>query len=159
MNDLQESLKDLRDIHLPEATSFWPLAPGWWILLILVPLLYFIIRYMVRRMLMPKYKKMALAELKNISSDYEVSQNTQETCGEISLLIRQALVAKIGNQAVAGLVSEEWLAYLDKISKTDCFSNGAGRFIVTAPYSNNDTESDINIIELIAATKKLLGRL
>jgi len=175
LNNLQEQLKDLRDIHMPEPVSIWPLAPGWWILLILIPVLFFIVRFIVRRLLMPKYKKIALQELSNITTNYAVAKNSHETCGEISLLIRKALVAKLGNQEVAGLVTGEWLAYLDNLSKTDSFSNGAGRHIVTTPYAKHDgsggiipgqnisskgnlpTESDIE--ELIVATKKLLGRL
>ena len=27
-----QALAGLRDIHLPEAGSIWPLAPGWWLL-------------------------------------------------------------------------------------------------------------------------------
>jgi hypothetical protein len=34
-----DPLANLRDIHLPEAISWWPMAPGWWVLLILVSLL------------------------------------------------------------------------------------------------------------------------
>lgn len=156
MNDLQEALKDLRDIHVPEPISIWPLAPGWWALMILLPILVLLFNFVLKKMLMPKYKKLALAELKNITSNYEISNNSHETCGEISLLIRKALVAKIGNEAVAGLVSEEWLAYLDKLSKTESFSTGVGRTIISAPYERT---SDVNIDELIAVTKKLLGNL
>jgi len=157
---LQEQLKDLKDIHLPDPVSVWPLAPGWWGLMILIPVLYFLIRFIVKRMLMPKYKKLALLELKNIESNYQASNNAHETCGEVSLLIRKALVAKLGNEAIAGLVTEEWLAYLDKLSRTDCFSNGVGRHIVTTVYSNPESDTDeINIEELFSATKKLLGRL
>ena len=54
MNDLQEQLKDLRDIHLPDPVSIWPLAPGWWALMILVPVLYFLIRFIVRKVREPK---------------------------------------------------------------------------------------------------------
>jgi len=37
---LAQQLSELRGIHLPEAISpWWPIAPGWWALLILVPLL------------------------------------------------------------------------------------------------------------------------
>jgi len=32
-------LDQLRDIHLPEAVSWWPLAPGWWLLMVLTCLL------------------------------------------------------------------------------------------------------------------------
>ena len=31
-----DPLAQLRDIHLPEPVSIWPLAPGWWILLTLL---------------------------------------------------------------------------------------------------------------------------
>ena len=156
MNDMQEALKDLRDIHLPDPVSVWPLAPGWWILMILIPVLLVLLRFVIKRMLMPKYKKLALKELTSISVNYEISRNSHETCGEVALLIRKALVAKIGNQEVAGLVGEEWLAYLDRLSKTNCFTEGTGRLIISAPYAK---ESDVDIDELLSATKKLLGRL
>jgi len=156
MNDLQEALKDLRDIHLPEPVSIWPLAPGWWMLLVLIPVLIFILRILLKRMLMPKYKKLALKELANISVNYDINRNSHETCGEVALLIRKSLVAKIGNQEVAGLVGEEWLAYLDRLSKTNCFTEGTGRHIISAPYAK---DSDVDIDELISATKKLLGHL
>ena len=26
----------LRDLHLPEAIGWWPLAPGWWVVIALV---------------------------------------------------------------------------------------------------------------------------
>jgi hypothetical protein len=36
MNNPDPLLAQLRDIHTPEPISWWPLAPGWWILLALI---------------------------------------------------------------------------------------------------------------------------
>ena len=33
MNEVDPTVLPLRDIHLPAAVSWWPLAPGWWLLL------------------------------------------------------------------------------------------------------------------------------
>ncbi len=33
MNGATPTTLELRDIHLPEAISWWPPAPGWWFLL------------------------------------------------------------------------------------------------------------------------------
>ena len=30
---MEENALPLRDLHLPEAIGWWPLAPGWWVLL------------------------------------------------------------------------------------------------------------------------------
>ena len=105
---------------------------------------------------MSQNKKLAIKELSNIEANFAVANDSRGACGEISLLIRKVLVAKLGNKEVAGLVTEEWLAYLDKLSQTDCFTKGPGRLLVSAPYAK---ESDVNIPELLIATKKLLSRL
>lgn len=40
MVNLQQQLQhQLRDIHLPKPISWWPLAPGWWILMAIILIL------------------------------------------------------------------------------------------------------------------------
>ena len=46
----QDPLSQLRDIHTPDPISWWPLAPGWWILAGLVIIgLVFLIRWLIKR--------------------------------------------------------------------------------------------------------------
>lgn len=156
MNELQELLKDLKDIHEPTAVSIWPPAIGWWLLPIIIALLIFIIVWWWKRAQTPNYKKLALLDLKNIETNYQIQKNSKATAGEIALLIRKAMVAKYGNQKIAGMIESEWLAHLDNVSQTDLFTNGAGSAIVIAPYTK---ESSVDIENLFVATKKLLGRL
>ena len=39
---------ELRDIHLPEASLWWPPAPGWWISLALILLLAWLLPSLLR---------------------------------------------------------------------------------------------------------------
>jgi len=157
MDQLQEALKDLRDIHQPDPVSIWPLAPGWWILIILVPVLIFLIRFLMKRKRKPNYKKLASDELQSIIADFEIQRNSHKTLGEISLFIRKVLVAKNGNAEVAGLIGEDWLDYLDSVSGTDLFSNGGASIIATSPYRKQD--EDLDIQDLITATQSLVKKL
>ena len=38
----------LKDIHLPDVGLWWPLAPGWWLLLILVLLVIYYLPRLLR---------------------------------------------------------------------------------------------------------------
>jgi len=153
MDELQEALKDLRDIHEPDPISFWPPAPGWWIMLLFAIMAIFLLRWWLKRDKSPRYKKLANEALKNITTNYEVQRNGYKAAGEISELIRKVMVLTDDRSEVAGMIDEEWLSYLDSKSGTDSFTKGAGRVLTTAIYQK---ESDIDVEGLLAATKVLL---
>lgn len=153
MDELQEALKDLRDIHEPDPVSFWPLAPGWWIVLLIIIFSVFLLRWWLKRDKSPRYKKLANEELKNITTNYEVQRNGHKTAGEVSELIRKIMILTDNRAEVAGMIDEEWLAYLDEKSGTELFTKGAGRILTTAVYQK---ESDIDVDGLLAATRALL---
>ncbi|HFE37133.1 MAG TPA: DUF4381 domain-containing protein, partial [Gammaproteobacteria bacterium] len=128
MDELQEALQDLRDIHAPEPISFWPLAVGWWVLLGLLILLLFLFLWWLKARKKPNYKKLANEEFKNIKANYEIQQNAYQAANELAVLIRKTLLAT-DKQQVAGMVDEEWLSYLDKKSRSHLFSKGAGSIL------------------------------
>ena len=60
----EDPLSQLADIHLPDPVSIWPLAPGWWlvIVLILAGLCWLSIQY-IRKTILNRRLKAAQAEL------------------------------------------------------------------------------------------------
>jgi hypothetical protein len=62
--DIADALSELADIRMPGEVSYWPLAPGWWILaaLLLALAVYGVIR-LRKRLLLQKRLNAAISEL------------------------------------------------------------------------------------------------
>ena len=79
-------LDQLRDIHLPEPISWWPLAPGWWILIIAGCLLSaWLIRVFYRRHSAGLYRRQAQKKLKVL----QLRGNSQQQLRELFELLKQ----------------------------------------------------------------------
>ena len=111
-------LANLRDIHLPKAIGWWPLAPGWYLLflLILCLSLFFVYKLHKKRQ-QAKAKKEALKLLKRYEEQYDLEGDSQKTCMQISELLRRVALAYFERQKVAGLQGDEWLQFLNQSSK------------------------------------------
>jgi len=139
MND-SENLSDnpldnLHDIHFPEAVSYWPPAPGWWLLIILSVILVIVGYWLYRRVVHPNIRKQALAELAKLNQQLEDNQYPNQFFIDVSILIRRIAITVFGRKQVAGLAGESWLKFLDETSKSTFFTTGNGRLLATAPYS------------------------
>jgi len=129
----------LRDIHLPEPISWWPPAPGWWILLIVVPTLAFLLAWLWRWLRRKTPRKLALQELESI---VQGGQDAQEKVRRIAILLRRTALSVYPREEVAGLAGEAWLAFLDGPLQDKGFSAGAGRLLIEAPY-RREAQADV----------------
>jgi len=132
----------LKDLHLPEAISWWPPAIGWWLLAALIILTiafgYWLFKRLTRKTPVKAAKKL-LAQLQ---------QNTQmdglQKVAQLSILLRRVAISTAVTD-VAGLTNQAWLAYLDKNMKNAPFSEGIGKLLVDAPYRQTPpSETDLN---------------
>lgn len=135
----------LRDLHLPAEVGWWPLAPGWWILIALgagLVLWYAWLKFEAWRA--NRARRVALRELAWVSRRYEESGDVLRLAGDLSELLRRGLLAYAPRSEVAGLTGDRWLAWLDRGLDEPVFERGAGRLIVSLPYQNPDRvrESD-----------------
>ncbi len=152
--NIDNQLKTMADIHLPDQISWWPPAFGWWIVLIVTLLLMYLIYKVIRKKLhQGKYKKQARKELQTISHFWKKHQNLIATSSRLSVLIRR--IALANNQSgkhgtknkrtqVASLTAQQWLLYLEQQpGLTDC-SKLYKEILIQLPYQDPSIHFDIS---------------
>ena len=148
----------LRDLHLPEPVSWWPLAPGWWllILLALLAMAYGLVRAYQRRQ---RYaaRRYALRELARYEAEY-LEHNDPVTLGkQLSQLLRRGMLAYAPRSEIAGLTGEAWLHWLDRGMPLPYFHTEGGKSLLQLPYrSSQDDFADVDIDALLAAVRMRL---
>ena len=144
---MQPTQLPLRDIHLPEAISWWPPALGWWLLAVLVPLSIYLIYRLIKRIGRKTALKTARKILLQIKQDNQL--DNKRKLNELSSLVRRVAISTTDRNECAGLVGQAWLDYLDRSVKGEPFTQGVGRLLSDAPYRQAvPTEQEIG--ELIA---------
>ncbi|MCK4710514.1 MAG: DUF4381 domain-containing protein [Gammaproteobacteria bacterium] len=136
----------LKDIHLPDAVSWWPLASGYWIIIafiIICIILYFAITNYKNKY---KIKKIALAEFYRLKKEYTATLNKKQLVTSLSELIRRAAISTYPRSDCASLTGKNWLNWLDKQIKKSSpnFSNGPGYLLTDFVYSKQEHSDDIN---------------
>jgi len=152
--DPESTKVPLRDIHLPEAISWWPPAVGWWIvagiIIICVLGFYLLKRHHERR----KVAKAALKELLGIKADFDTSLDAQRFITKLSTLLRRVCVTTFPNENVANIIGKDWLVFLDQCiiqkekDKEPLFSRNAASVLLNVPYMDKIRNSDMPIEEL-----------
>jgi len=144
----------LRDIHLPVDPSWWPPAPGWWLLAVLgVLALVFAARAGLRHRRERRWCQRVLAEVERIAAGHTAQPDTARLAADLSQLLRRASL--LLDPHAAGLHGEAWLGFLDARLGNDDFSRGVGRALLDAPWRRTpafDTDA------LIALTRAWLAR-
>lgn len=140
-NPLLSQLEGLID---PSQTSWWPLAPGWWVLamlllLLLVAFSVWFANYKKRN----AYRKEALKRLQHL----KIQQ--QDTIANINALLKQTALTAYGRSAVSRLTGEPWLDFLltkntkHTVSETEL--NQLKTIVCEHLYSQKHAEPDGNL--------------
>ena len=133
----------IRDLHLPDPVSFWPLAPGWWVLIALaVTGFVLLLRKALQARRESAARRLALRQLKQHAEDYMRHGNAVRFGTELSELLRRTMLAYAPRQEVAGLTGEEWLSWLDRDLDRSHFLEGDGRPLIEWPYRDPDLAVD-----------------
>ena len=148
----------IRDLHLPAMTGWWPLAPGWWLLIALAVCgLGYLAWRAIQTFRRNAPRRRALSQLKCLHAEYVLSGDAVSLSIRLSELLRRAMLVYAPRDEVAGLTGSTWLEWLDRGLPNNAFSNGPGASIESLPYRKPDQETDdIDIDGLIAVVRQRL---
>lgn len=148
----------LRDLHLPEPLGWLPLAPVWWLLIVLciAGLGWLLSRaWRARRFHAPR--RFAIRELAVIEASYLTHRSVVLLGRQLSELLRRTMLAYAPRREVAGLTGESWLVWLDRDLSVPYFHTEGGKSLLHLPYRDPDGNlSDVDVNALLAAVKMRL---
>jgi MYXO-CTERM domain-containing protein len=113
--------------------SWWPPAPGWWLLAALALLaLAALAGWQIRRRRHRLHRELAAA-LDGLRA-LPASEQAERVPRELSVLLRRAALTLEPRAEVAGLTGERWLDRLDALAGGRFFATPEGRTLIEAPY-------------------------
>lgn len=126
-------LEQLYDITGIDYISWWPLAPGWWVVLALGLVLVGFV-YWRRRAYHRSWKGEAWRALAALDSQL-VRDNAQEAAGALSVLLRRVAMHSSSRAECAGLEGQDWLRWLT--TKDPCGFDWSchGLLLIETPYA------------------------
>jgi hypothetical protein len=145
----QDPLANLQPLRDPALISWWPLAPGWWLLLlvgllIMAALLFALLRYLKRN----AYRRRALVQLQALHEQFENANEASLYLRNINSLLKSVALVAYPPDEVAARHGDDWESFLGSCAKPgESFPEGFS----TATYRKNCP--DVNMAQLQRAAQ------
>ena len=130
-------LSELKGLHIPKTPDIFPLAIGWWLLIVLFFILflgfYFAIYawvHSLHRQVMRKMKK-----IRQIS-------DTKEMLINLNQLAKQLAISRFGREKIASLYEKDWVSFMNFSAKKDIFSKEYIDLLHKSMYAKKNDISD-----------------
>lgn len=157
---LTEQLQNLEDIITPQSVSLWPLAIGWWVVIVVsvITIIALVIFYR-RHQKKWAYRREALTLLKNYAAQSALDPDNKQTesAAAINYLecLKRTAISAYPNEHIDALYGESWLNFLNQKTPTPLFKNTLGHFICHAQYQR---AFDINNKDLYQAIESWIKK-
>ena len=128
---------DLRDIHLPDASLWWPPAPGWWVALVLLLILMVVVPWVIRRIRQTPLKRLGLHELDRIRQNLAGGQSERAVVADAAALLRRTVIACQGRAGFADSTGDTWMRQLQQLAVGQRFSQSQLEILGRDRYRRN----------------------
>lgn len=133
MNPAAGPLLELRDIHAAPPPGFWPPAPGWWVLAVLLTAVLAVgMLWLRRRYRAARFRRQVMHELDAITNRNK--NDIGDFIADIGIWLRRVALQRYPKEQVASLTGSAWLDFLDATGGGGDFRNGVGQVLETGPY-------------------------
>ena len=140
-------LDNLKDIHMPDAIGLWPLAPGWWVVIIVTSIALVFTSYLLFKFYRSTdYKRVSKKQLSLIN---EQAMNDTDYIKALNILLKQTALAVNSREKIARLSANAWLEFLDKHVENKAFSQGIGQVLGQGPYQAAPLDIDKKKLNLL----------
>ena len=140
--EAEDPLSQLADIHLPGPVSFWPPAPGWWLLaaLLLAAGAWFAWRqfrlWQERQRLQRVLKELdvAMAAFRRVEPGEQRNAQGLALLYTVNSLLKRVALVRHPEAEVAALTGQDWLDFLDACGGAGEFRSGPGQVLAEGEY-------------------------
>ena len=149
-SDLLSQLDDIRGL---DQISWWPLAPGWWVLFALI-LLAGGAAYWRRRAYWRSWKGDARMALDRLDAGLN-DDNAQQTAAGLATLVRRIAIHRHSRAECAGLWGQDWLQWLTAKDPGGFDWAKSATMMIEAPYARPGRNVPLKTLKsLISAAKR-----
>lgn len=111
----QDPLANLHPLRAPDPIGWWPLAPGWWMLLLAGIILAATLAYLLRKRYRKNaYRRRALLQLQSLQRDYLAKSDAGLYLSQINALLKSAALLAYPRTEVAAQHGRTWREFLNR---------------------------------------------
>lgn len=141
---------ELRDIHLPLDPGYWPLAAGWWVLIVIALIfLYFIFKKMNKIRHIRHLNHMMQQELTDVRESYDKHKSKHQLAIDISTLLNRFVIHVLKDNNASSLTGDLWIDYLNGRVQGQMFDS-VSKELTQAQYQK---DIDFDVPRLFATVK------
>ena len=146
------SLQNLNDIVMPATVSWWPLAPGWYVVsgLLLIALAWFGYKSL-QRWMGNRYRRAALSELHLLAKGVQSATSRDSSLRQIPVLLKRTALSAYPRTQVASLSGQDWTCFLNSKIGIPAFTGSISSTLGYLSYSRGD----LNAVDSQAASALL----